>query len=112
MLDYDEASPPVFGSNETTMKEDDVTLYVDPDIMGTVEYRFGFKMLGSRENFEVEITHVDVGDIKSPVYSDDGSPVMVDESDKQKFIMNAYKYFWRNLLGKAKNTAMDQVQGG
>lgn len=111
MTDYDEGAPPVFDSRETTMTAEDVVISEIPEIIGNVVYRFGFRMIGSQQNFEVEITTVDVEDIKNPVY-EDGSPVMMNEADRQKFTQTAYNYFWKKLVDKAEEKAMSRVQWG
>jgi hypothetical protein len=101
-----------YQSIEMEMTAIDVVLLSHPEIMGEVVYLFGFKVLGIREDFEIEITDVEVKEIKNPVYNEDGNPVMVSEFDKQKFSTQASEYFWKNLIPTAISSAMDRVQSG
>jgi hypothetical protein len=101
-----------YASREMTMTADEVTLSDHPEIMGDVVYRFDFRAVGSPRDLEVEITDVEVEDIKNPVYDEDGNQMILSEDDKQKFIPRAYQYFWKRLLDHAEKKALDHIQWG
>jgi hypothetical protein len=95
------------------MTAEEVTLSKNPDISGDVVYLFEFKInRGSHQEFDVEISDVDVQEIKNLVYDEDGSPVMMNEANKQKFTQTAYNHFWRRLVNAAEDKVIDKVRLG
>ena len=111
MPDYEEGAPPVFDTREATMTEEGMTLSENPLIEGDVEYRFNFNMIGSPRDFEVEITSVDVTDIKN-VTSEEGTPMALSADKRYGLMGNAYDYFWKHLESKAENAAIERVRWG
>ena len=100
------------GSNEMTITAEDVVFSKDPEIMGEVVYRFEWRATGSSHDFEIEITGVEVEEIKSLIYNEDGSPVAMNVADKEKFTQIADKYFWDHVAGKAEAKAMERAEWG
>jgi hypothetical protein len=102
----------LYGSHAMKMKEEEVILSKDPEIIGDVVYRFDWSITGPPDDYDVVIEDVDVDQIKNPFYNEDGSPVMMNEADKQKFTQTAYDHFWKKVFNRAEDRVRDKVNWG
>jgi hypothetical protein len=97
---------------EMRMTQDEVKLSKDPWILGDVTYRFDFEVTRHMGELEVSITGVDVEDLDNVIYWEDGSPVMLNADNKQKFIDAAEALFWNKGIYDAEDMVTDKVNLG
>jgi hypothetical protein len=97
---------------EMRMTQDEVTLNKEPSIIGDVTYRFDFEVTRNMGELEVSITAVEVEDLENVIYWEDGSPVVLNADNKQKFIQRAQDLFWKKGVHDAEDMVTDKVRLG
>jgi hypothetical protein len=100
----------VIQSGRICLPQEEVPLCTDPVIWGTVIYYCGFKVLGSWEEWEVEITQLYGVKIVDAVF-DEGNPLILTPTNRPRLVEGATKHFWSSLVETARSKVEDQVRG-